>query len=117
MCAATACDGMFVITDGLWNYYYSSDGGELVGEVAVDDASLVSCPYGFQPPTGCTPVVSPDCSLEGGAVTADAGDASAGDATAPDDGSVVDGGSADANAGDASDASEAGPLDGSADAG
>jgi hypothetical protein len=71
-CAQPACDGYFVVTDGAWAYYYSSVGGELAGEVALDDASFVSCPYGFQPPTSCTPVIASRCSSDaGGSADAD----------------------------------------------
>ena len=65
-CAQTACDGYFVVTDGTWVYYYSSVGGQLAGEVALDDASFVSCPYGFLPPTSCAPVIESQCSSDGG---------------------------------------------------
>jgi hypothetical protein len=58
---AVACEGYFVITDGTWTYYYSSYGGAFTGEVAVADAAFVSCPYGFEPPTSCAPVVAGQC--------------------------------------------------------
>ena len=66
-CAQAACDGYFVVTDGAWAYYYSSIGGELAGEVALDDASFVSCPYG--PPAAdvaCAPVVASQCASDAG---------------------------------------------------
>jgi hypothetical protein len=66
-CEESACDGYFVVTDGVWVYYYSSVGGELAGEVALDDASFISCPYGFQPPTSCVPTIASECSLDAGA--------------------------------------------------
>ena len=66
---AAACQGYFVVSDGTWVYYYSSSGGELVGEVPLaiangtSDGGLVECPYGFEfPPTSmCAPAVPSAC--------------------------------------------------------
>lgn len=66
-CPESACEGYFVVTDGTWTYYYSSIGGALAGEVPAADAAFVSCPYAFQPPASCTPVIASQCTLEGGA--------------------------------------------------
>jgi len=64
-CSQAACEGYFVITDGAWVYYYSSPSGELAGEVPEgDDASFLSCPYGFEPPVSCAPVVASQCSSD-----------------------------------------------------
>jgi hypothetical protein len=65
-CPLTSCDGYFAVTDGTWVYYYSLPDGELAGEVAAADASFVSCPYGFIPPT-CTPVVASQCASDAAA--------------------------------------------------
>ena len=71
-CAPTACDGYFVVTDGTWDYYYSSPGGEFAGEVSAADAAFVSCPYAFLPPMGCTPAVASQCGM-GGMTSPDGG--------------------------------------------
>ena len=65
-CAAPACDGFQVITDGAWTYYYSLPGGQLAGEVANEDAGVEACPYGFDPQTTCTPSTAGQCSADAG---------------------------------------------------
>ncbi len=65
-CAAPACDGYQVITDGTWTYYYSLPGGELAGEVSSDDAGVEACPYGFEPQTTCSAVVAGQCLADAG---------------------------------------------------
>ncbi len=92
-CPPVACDGTFVVTDGAWVYFYSSAGGELVGEVPAADAGLVECPYGFQPPLGCTPAVASACSADGAAPAPDASGAEGG---APDVGAADAGSPGDA---------------------
>jgi hypothetical protein len=106
-CAEVPCDGYFVVTDGAWDYYYSSPGGELAGEVATgEDAGIVSCPYGFLPPTACKPVVASQCSPDGGGAEAGAADGGSSDAGATD-GSSPDGSPSDASSSDAGGSADA----------
>jgi hypothetical protein len=71
-CPVPLCEGFSVVTDGAWVYYYSAPDGELAGEVSAADASFVSCPYGFLPPTACTAVLVTPCA-DAGSLDADAG--------------------------------------------
>jgi hypothetical protein len=106
-CAQVACDSYFVVTDGAWDYYYSSPGGELAGEVkTAEDAGIVSCPYGFLPPTGCKPVVASQCSPDGGPAEAGAADGGSSE-TGAVDATSSDGGPADASSSDASSSADA----------
>jgi hypothetical protein len=110
-CSLPACDGYFVVTDGTWVDYYSAAGGALAGEVAGGDAGIVSCPYGFIPPVGCTPTPLAQCTTSGDGGEhggEDGGDAAVVTDASPDgsadtglqDASVTDG-PADASAPDA----------------
>jgi hypothetical protein len=65
-CAAPACQGYFVVTDGTWTYYYASPGLELVGIVSVADAGVEACPYGFEPPAGCPATAVSPCASDAG---------------------------------------------------
>jgi len=97
-CPEVSCEGTFVVTDGIWTYYYSAVGGELVGEVLNADASFVSCPYGFERPSACTPMVASTCALDGSTNGGDtgAGDGDGGIDGASDPSSAADGATADA---------------------